>query len=115
MKKKLLIIKEKISKLKSAKSVKDLLEEENNRQKVFSLLVLFADPLMFSKDIPYFGVSFEAEINEMKEDLMKVNKPITFNIDILTENFLANFLSLKPEVLHYIGHGGLNTIAMEDN
>jgi len=51
----------------------------------------------------------------MKEDLKRAKKPITFGIDVLTENFLANLLTYKPVVLHYIGHGSQNTIALEDN
>ena len=77
-------------------------------------MVLFSAPLMENENTPHYSVSFEGEINELKTRLSNEKRPITFNLDILTTNFLGNLYLLRPQVLHYIGHGGLNSIAMEN-
>ena len=77
-------------------------------------MVLFSAPLMENEN-PHYAVSFEDEIEDLKKCLTQENVNITFTVDILTRKFLANLNILRPEVLHYIGHGLSNSIAMEDD
>ena len=72
---------------------------------MLQLLVLFADPLMKNPSEAHEGVSYQKEINNLRENIKNHNAQISFKVEILTENIVSNLNNLVPEVLHYIGHG----------
>ena len=53
---------------------------------------MFSDPLLFeNRKDSLEGVKYEEEINQLKEELSKVNKKITINTSVLTLKSIKNW------------------------